>query len=71
MAIVSKIKARGGYYRSRCGASDEQIASAEQTLGLKFPEEYRRLLKSSGILIFLLNVGLASGLVLTSTAVST
>ena len=52
MDIVSKIKARGGYYQSRCGASDEQIASAEQILGLKFPEEYKEIAKEFGHIDF-------------------
>ena len=52
MDIVSKIKAHGGYHRSRCGASDEQIASAEQTLGLKFPEEYKEIAKEFGHIYF-------------------
>ena len=58
MDIVSKIKAHGGYYQSRCGASDEQIASAEQTLGLKFPEEYKEIAKEFGHIYFPTECGL-------------
>lgn len=63
MAIVSKIKARGGYYRSRCGASDEQIASAEQINDDRFPAGFFVLENTGrdGLLVIANSVGQVYG----------